>query len=138
MFLREIVISPDNYRESLVISRVTKVLPPAPLQRGRINASSIAEVVIALTIIALCFGIASLIFIRSMSVTSRFQDVKEQTELQSKILESFYKDNDSIPVLEVGDLTITNTSDESNDSLKVIEFLGMDDRLIWKQQIVKK
>lgn len=73
-----------------------------------------------------------------MSVTSRFQDIKEQTELQSKILESFYKDNDSIPVIEVGDLTITNTPDESNDSLKVIEFLGMDDRLIWKQQIVKK
>lgn len=106
--------------------------------RGRISASSIAEVVIALTIIALCFGIASLIFIRSMNVTSRFQDVKEQTELQSKILESFYKDNDSVPVIEAGDLTIKTSIDETYDSLKVVEFLGFDDRLIWKQQIVKK
>lgn len=106
--------------------------------RGRISASSIAEVVIALTIIALCFGIASLIFIRSMNVTSRFQDVKEQTEIQSKILESFYKNNDSVPVIEAGDLTIKTSIDETYDSLKVVEFLGFDDRLIWKQQIVKK
>ncbi len=104
----------------------------------KIPASSIAEVVIALTIIALCFSVAALIFIRSMNVTSRFQDVRKQTEIQSKILESLYKENDSIPFIEEEDVEVTVTQDESNDSLNTVDFLADDNRLIWKIQSIKK
>lgn len=103
----------------------------------KLQASSIAEVVIALTIIALCFSVASLIFIRSINVTSRFQDIRRQTELQSKILESMYRDNDSIPLIEMEDLSVKKEQDENDDQLDVIVFSGTDNRLIWKQQVVK-
>jgi hypothetical protein len=100
-------------------------------------ASSIAEVVIALTIIALCFTVASLIFIRSINVSTRFQEIRKQTEIQSKIMESLYRDNDSIPLIEMEDITVKTVQDKANEKLNVIEFLGTDNRVIWKQQVLK-
>jgi hypothetical protein len=108
------------------------------ISKIKLKSSSIAEVVIALSIIALCFGVASLVFVRSMNVTSRFQDVKHQTEIQSKIMESLLKDNDSIPLIQVENVTTQLNAESKNDSLQVIEFLGNDNRVIWQQQIGKK
>ncbi len=108
------------------------------LTKDKIQASSIAEVVIALSIIALCFGIASLIFIRSMSVTSRFQDLRQQTEIQSDIFQSLFKDNDSIQHLSYESITLHQEQDESNDSLKVFEFKTSDEKVLWRQQVVAK
>ena len=62
------------------------------LLKRKIKASSIAEIVVALAVIAICFAVASLVFIRSTSTTSKFMDVKKQTELQSEILEKLYRD----------------------------------------------
>jgi hypothetical protein len=104
--------------------------------RTKISASSIAEVVIALSIIALCFGIASLIFIRSMSVTSRFQDLRIQTEIQSDIFQCLYKDLDSIQNLTYESITTFHERDAFNDSLHVIEFKTSDDKVLWKQQVI--
>jgi hypothetical protein len=105
--------------------------------KTRIAASSIAEVVIALTIIALCFGVASLVFVRGTSMASRFQDVRHQTEIQSQLFESLLKDNDSIRDQEFEDITVIITADEDNDSLELIEFTAFDNRSVWKQQILK-
>ncbi len=126
-----------------ILSRTYSPFGGGPRGRTRLinqklPASSIAEVVIALTIIALCFSVAALIFIRSMNVTSRFQDVRKQTEIQSKIIESLYKENDSIPFIEEEDVEVTVTQDENNDSLNTIDFLADDNRLIWKIQSIKK
>jgi len=107
------------------------------LNKTKIKASSIAEVVIALTIIALCFSVASLIFIRSINVSTRFQDIRKQTEIQSKIMESLYRDDNSIPLIEMEDITVNIEDDESDEKLNLIEFLGPDKRMIWKQQIIK-
>lgn len=105
--------------------------------KKKVQASSIAEIVIALTIIALCFGIASLVFIRSMNVTSRFMDVKKQTFIQSELLEHLYKQDLQEVEWDVEGVEVTVIPDENNDSLQVIEFRSADDRLIWKQQFVK-
>lgn len=99
----------------------------------QLNASSIAEVVIALSIIATCFGVASLIYVRTMNVTARFQDVRLQTELQSKIGYSLLKDNDSISKIDIEGLSTEIIDDELNEGLKVITFKSFDDRLIWQQ-----
>jgi hypothetical protein len=108
------------------------------LTKNKIQASSISEVVIALSIIALCFGIASLIFIRSMSVTSRFQDLRQQTEIQSDIFQSLFKDNDSMQHLSYESITLQQGEDETNDSLKVFEFKTSDEKVLWRQQVVSK
>jgi len=116
---------------------VTSLGPSSRREELKTSASSIAEVVIALTIIALCFSVASLIFIRSINVSTRFQDIRKQTEIQSKIMESLYRDNDSIPLLEIEDITVNSMQDETDEKMNVIEFLGTDNRVIWKQQVIK-
>lgn len=105
--------------------------------KARIAASSIAEVVIALTIIALCFAVASLVFVRGTSMASRFQDVRHQTEIQSELFESLLKDNDSIREKTFEDIAIAISADENNDTLEVIEFSAFDNRSVWKQQLLK-
>lgn len=104
----------------------------------KLNASSIAEVVIALSIIALCFGVAALVFIRSLNVTTRFQDIRNQTEIQSEIMRSQLRDNDSVPLIEKDFVIVETIADEKSDSCKVVLFKGSDDRIIWQQQIIKK
>lgn len=103
------------------------------LLKRKIQASSIAEIVIALAVIAICFAVASLVFIRSTSTTSKFMDVKKQTELQSEILEKLYRDQ-----LEDVENTGIEVEVESlpadNDSLIEVRFLGQDERLIWSQE----
>ena len=103
--------------------------------RRKIKASSIAEIVVALAVIAICFGVASLVFIRSTSTTSRFLDVKKQTEIQSEILEKMYLD-DTKNIKETK-LELENTldQDEQNDSLMILNFLSADDKIVWTQHV---
>lgn len=58
----------------------------------RIPASSIAEMVIALTIIAICFAVASQVFMQSSRSTIQFKEVKEQTEFQSLMIDALVSD----------------------------------------------
>lgn len=100
--------------------------------RKKIAASSLVEVVIAIAVIALCFGVASLVFIRSVKVSANFQDVKHQTEIQSKLWESMHTHTS---LEEWDDLTVEISEDENNpDSLRVMSFIGNDGKIIWKQQ----
>lgn len=102
------------------------------LLRKKIEASSLAEVVIAISVIALCFGVASLVFIRSVKVSANFQDVKQQTEIQSQLWEAMHS---HVSLEEWDELTIEMANDEFvPDSLKVVSFIGNDGKIIWKQQ----
>jgi anionic cell wall polymer biosynthesis LytR-Cps2A-Psr (LCP) family protein len=98
-----------------------------------IKASSLAEVVIALAIISLCIGVASLVFVRSTKVTVNFQEVKKQTEIQSLLWRRFFNQDDKAEI-ELEGIQQEEDADDANDSLIVISFKGLDEKIIWQQQ----
>lgn len=102
--------------------------------KNHIPASSITEVVIAITIIAICIGISSLIFSRSIRVTSDFESVRMQTELQSELWKQMVL-NQAADAPER--IVVTEDSDALNDSLNVLIFQGNNDRLLWQQHWMK-
>lgn len=108
------------------------------LLKKKIKGSSIAEVVIALTVIAICLGVASLIFVRSTNVTSRFMDVKKQTFIQSEILKHMYMQDLHTVEWDIEGVQVNEIPDENNDSLIVLEFISTDNKVIWKQQMMKE
>ena len=102
--------------------------------KRKIKASSLAEMVIAIAVIALCFGVASLIFVRSTMVTTSFEEVRMQTEIQSMLWEQLHKGESNI---ELENIQVTTEADENNDSLLVMTFAGFNDKIIWQQQRLK-
>lgn len=98
--------------------------------KKKIQASSIAEVVIAVSIIALCIGIASLTFVRSTRSTMNFQDVRRQTEIQSQLWRQLYLLEDEVEEPEGVKL---ETTEDENDSMMVLTFIGNDEKVIWQQ-----
>ena len=101
--------------------------------RKRIQASGIAEVVIALAIISMCFTVAALVFIRTTSAPMKFQDVRKQTEIQSSILINMYQNEIEMDV-ETEDIEINKEVDPYCDSMEVFTFTGSDQRILWQQQ----
>ena len=51
----------------------------------KISASGIAEVVIAMSIIAICIGLFSVLFVRSTNNQFSYLEVKMQTEIQDNV-----------------------------------------------------
>ena len=102
----------------------------------KIKSSSIAETVIALSVISICFGIASIAFIRSVKVTSNFQDIKKQTEIQSELWINLYSDDKVIREME--NIVIETTPDLRNDSMDVITFTNESNKTIWQQQWIRE
>jgi len=102
--------------------------------RKRLIASSLAEVVIALSIIALCFGMASLIFVRFTTVSTNFQFVKKQTEIQSLL---WKKLQTSSALLEYDEVEIEEVGTE--DSEKSMHYIVRDlkGKTIWEQEVIK-
>ncbi|MCF8414624.1 MAG: hypothetical protein K9G40_00165 [Crocinitomicaceae bacterium] len=100
-----------------------------------IKSSGIAEVVIALAVIAMCFTVASLVFIRTSSAPMKFQDVRKQTEIQSSILMKMYQEDRDI---EIDETEMGKETDMLSDSLEVLTFTGSDNRILWQQQWFKK
>lgn len=103
--------------------------------RKKIKASSLAEVVISVAIIAICIGIASLVFIRSARITINFQDVKKQTEIQSELWEKLYQQEGDVEEI---DEVIMETLDTENDSIQTLRFKGSDDKVLWDQDWLKE
>ncbi len=97
--------------------------------RKNIKSSSIAEVVIALAVIAMCFTVASLVFIRSINGTMKFMDFKEQTRIQSELMQYMLDDERNLDY---------DLGDESNDSTAVYEFSAADNKIIWKQEWLRE
>ncbi len=102
--------------------------------KRNIRASSIAEVVIALAVIAMCFTVASLVFVRSTSATIRFVDFKTQSDLQSHLMEAMMRGEPEI-VDEESEVPIEQTV---GDSAVTTVFFGSDNRIIWTQEWLKE
>lgn len=93
-----------------------------------------AEVIIALSIIALCFGIASLVFVRFTTVSTNFQFVKKQTEIQSLL---WKKLQNNAALLEYDEVEIEEQ--QSGEMENSVHFIVRDlkGKTIWEQEVVK-
>ena len=98
--------------------------------RRKIAASSIAEVVIAVSVIALCIGIGSLVFVRYTKSTVNFQEVRTQTEIQSKLWKKLFTLENELE--DIDDIKIERESTE-NDSLERLVFTGDEGKVLFKQ-----
>lgn len=104
------------------------------LLKKRIPASGIAEVVIALAVIATCIGVSALIFTRSIKSTTSFEDIRIQTELQSAIWNHFQT---GIEMKEPEGVVVeSEIEDEEKTRLKT-RFIAPDEKCIWEQQLLK-
>lgn len=102
----------------------------------RIQASTIAEVVIALTIIAICFAVASQVFVQSNRSTVQFMEVKEQTAFQSVMLDAMM--NDTLPAVNEWKEDLCTIQDETKklDSSVCHRFvLKSTDKNNWEQEL---
>lgn len=99
----------------------------------KITASSVAEVVVAAAIIAICFTVASLIFIRSTNSTLKFQNFKDQTSVQSQLMKMIVEQKVDLQNVSYQ----SKKADTDNDTLIVVEYMGNDNRIIWTQEWLK-
>ncbi len=99
----------------------------------KINSSSIAEIVVALAIISLCFTIASLVFIRATNTTLKFQSFREQTMIQNTLLEMMVRQEVDLHQPEFQ----AQETPSINDSITTVEYTGNDNRIVWKQEWIK-
>lgn len=100
----------------------------------RIPASSIAEMVIALSIIAICFAVASQVFLQTNRSTIQFKEVKEQTEFQSLLIDALVRD--TLPSVKSwkGDLGTAEVLTTKKDSVTFREFsLKTNQKTTWQQ-----
>jgi len=102
--------------------------------RKKIIASSLAEVIIALSIIALCFGIASLVFVRFTTVSTNFQFVKKQTEIQSLL---WKKLQNNAALLEYDEVEIEEQQSEEMENSVHFIVRDLKGKTIWEQEVVK-
>lgn len=101
----------------------------------KLQASSLVEFVIALSIIGICFSVASYIFIQGNRSTIQFQEVREQTEFQSLLFNAFI--SDTIPVTEDWDGLFTQidvTDGERSEELKKKYYLKSSGKQLWEQE----
>lgn len=57
----------------------------------KIRSSGIAEVVIAISIIAICIGIASIVFVRANASMTDFESLNLETEAQNLVWEKLFE-----------------------------------------------
>lgn len=98
--------------------------------KKHIPASSLVEVVITISVIAICIGVSSLVFSRTMLVTTNFEGVKLQTELQSEIWKELNL-NGEPP--EIENTQLSSEEDLISDSLRVLQYSDEKGRILWKQ-----
>lgn len=90
----------------------------------KLKASSIAEIAIALSIIAICFALGSRLFIQSARSTVQFQETIEQSEFQSLLFTSYSLDSNVYnPKLWEDKLTTIETVTEKKDSVRTEQLL---------------
>jgi type II secretory pathway pseudopilin PulG len=100
----------------------------------RLPASSIAEMVIALSIIAICFAVASQVFMQSSRSTIQFREVKEQTEFQSLMIDALI--HDTLPSVKDwnGELGTAEVQTTKKDSVTFSDFsLISNQKTTWQQ-----
>ncbi|NRA13351.1 MAG: hypothetical protein HRT57_15500 [Crocinitomicaceae bacterium] len=92
-----------------------------------------AEVVIALIVIAICFSIASLVFVRATLTATNFQNVKQQTEIQCMIWRQLQLNETP---LELEEIQMVEATDENQDSILIFTYSALNDKLLWNQQFI--
>jgi type II secretory pathway pseudopilin PulG len=100
----------------------------------RIKASSIAEMAIALAIIAICFLVASQVFMQASRSTIQFKEVKEQTEFQSLMFDALI--HDTLPESKdwKGELGTIETEETTKDTITTTTFsLQSNGKTVWQQ-----
>ena len=102
----------------------------------KLRASTMVEFVLALAIIGTCFSIASVIFSRTNRSTIQFQEVMDQTEVQSLLFEQYVLDT-FIPQPEWKNIETAlevNTADTSKNFVTHTYLLQTSQKKIWEQQ----
>lgn len=85
----------------------------------KLKASSIAEIAIALSIIAICFALGARLFVQSARSTVQFQETIEQSEFQSLLFTSYALDSSIYDAkLWYDKLTTIETRIDEKDSVK--------------------
>ncbi len=100
----------------------------------RMNASTITEFVIAMTIIAICFTVASQVFMQTNRSTIQFREVEEQTEFQSLLMDALV--HDTLPAISdwKGELATMEVSITQKDSVAFTEInLISIHKILWQQ-----
>jgi hypothetical protein len=100
----------------------------------RFSATSVAEVAVALTIIAICFVVATQVFVQTNRSTIQFKEVKEQTEAQSLLLDALI--HDTLPTLSEwrGELSSFEQLNSRKDSVNCAQInLISSQKTIWQQ-----
>lgn len=95
--------------------------------KRKIAASGIAEMVMAISIIAICIGLASIIFLRTTSVMTSFENLSYQTEIQNQIFDKLLTDK----VIEIPDGVIEEI--ERDKEIQINRYRGRKDKIIWTQ-----
>ncbi|MNV08060.1 hypothetical protein D3C71_985160 [compost metagenome] len=104
----------------------------------KLKASSIAEIAIALSIIAICFALGSRLFIQSARSTVQFQEVIEQSEFQSLLFTNYSLDSNTYnPKQWENQLTTIETITEKKDSTQKETFhLNNSIQTKWTQEFI--
>jgi len=99
----------------------------------KLKASTMAEFVVALSVFAICFMVASYVFIQSNRNTIQYQEVAAQTEFQSQLFKAFKRD--SLPVTKLTSNTNMSIQENKNEEISngVIYTLNNSVKEIWKQ-----
>jgi type II secretory pathway pseudopilin PulG len=101
----------------------------------KLQASSLVEFVIALSIIGICFSVASYIFIQGNRSTIQFQEVREQTEFQSLLFNALI--HDTFPATENWEGVFTQIDvikGSRNEEMKNIYYLKSSGKQLWEQE----
>lgn len=108
------------------------------MRARKLKASSIAEIAIALSIIAICFALGSRLFIQSARSTVQFQETIEQSEFQSLLFTSYSLDSNVYdPDLWKDKLTTIETTINEKDSSRTEQLSLMNSiRANWTQEFI--
>lgn len=102
----------------------------------KVKASSLVELVIALSVISICLVVASRVFVQNSKSSIKFKDVKSQSEFQSFVFEALRSDT----LLEVKDWMNDEEAEikkEDIDRSKVfrkVYYLEIEDKKLWQQE----
>ncbi|MGV3610300.1 MAG: hypothetical protein ACO1N0_05095 [Fluviicola sp.] len=104
----------------------------------KLKASSIAEIAIALSIIAICFALGSRLFIQSARSTVQFQETIEQSEFQSILFTNYLLDSTIYePGLWKDKLTTIETLSDEKDSIRTEQLsLKNSIKANWTQELI--
>lgn len=104
----------------------------------KLKASSVAEIAIALSIIAICFALGSRLFTQSARSTVQFQEVIEQSEFQSVLFTNYSLDSNTYDSKQWNDqLTSIEIITEKKDSTQKETFnLNNSIQTKWTQEFI--